>query len=728
MNDLDMQIANKRRKCGGRDPKKIGVWKIGRTIGTGSSGRVRIARNSKTGQYAAVKIMSKTALNSQVSLNRLADEVEHKQLAIEREIVVMKLIDHPNIMRLYDVWETSTELFLILEYIQGGELFEYLCEKGRLPTGEALDYFQQIISAVDYCHRFNIAHRDLKPENILLDQNRNVKIADFGMAAWQANKQDGLLYTSCGSPHYAAPEIINGEPYNGSAADIWSCGIILYALLSGRLPFDDEDCSILLAKVTLGEYVMPSDINPLAQDLIRQMLTTDVGKRITMANIQKHPFYVSRKPKLTGHAMPNLDDIARPIGSASSIDPDIFANLRTLWHGTPDQDIVQSLLNEERNWQKGIYHLLVECRRKHAEIREEVNDNGVVLMKNKSKRAKSKTSDKEVRSTTHGAPRASAFKTHDTSPESESSFSESVAHPPITVRECYNGDIRQLADHLNARFETTALSVCTKSPDLDKLNGILALQIRDTNPTAIQDTKHAKEPLSVRWRNKVQRQAISLPLGEKENETRQWFDDENGVKRRSGHALKRVQIVEPREKRTNKLKKVTGRTKDTASPSPPLSDCSRSAGTFPGTASPVRCASPKRSWLASVFKIKSMGYSLMSTRDIHTTRNECRRLIMAMGAKVMLDDVEGLGVLRCRLDEGTEGARGIKFRVEVQPATDEQEGYSVCLLVVHEKGSVEGFKRVFSCLREGWTAMDGERDGGADRFIIPAGSFGGGLL
>src|ERR1700730_384389 len=124
----------------------------------------------KTHQKAAVKIVSKTSLSG--SVESLANGVagERVLLAIEREIVIMKLIEHPNIMRLYDVWETSTELYLILEYVQGGELFDYLCQKGKLPIPEALNYFQQIISAIDYCHRFNIAHRDLKPENILLDK------------------------------------------------------------------------------------------------------------------------------------------------------------------------------------------------------------------------------------------------------------------------------------------------------------------------------------------------------------------------------------------------------------------------------------------------------------------------------------------------------------------------------------------------------------------------------
>ncbi|KAJ3540555.1 hypothetical protein NMY22_g4247 [Coprinellus aureogranulatus] len=341
-----------------RDPKMIGLWTVGRTIGKGASGRVRIARHSKSGQYAAIKIISKSTLPplmSQISINRLADVTEHVQLSVEREIVVMKLINHPNIMKLYDVWETSTDLYLILEYVQGGELFDYLCTKGRLPKDEALSYFQQIISAVDYCHRFNIAHRDLKPENILLDEQSNIKIADFGMAAWQSDPKDANLRTSCGSPHYAAPEIITGQAYNGASADIWSCGIILHALLVGKLPFDDEDCPTLLEMITRAKFVMPTDIDPLAQDLLRRMLEKDVKKRISMAGIVTHPFFLSQAPKQLDYPLPDLDSVAQPVSSVSSIDPDIFANLRTLWHGTSDADLIESLKNDERNWQKGIY-------------------------------------------------------------------------------------------------------------------------------------------------------------------------------------------------------------------------------------------------------------------------------------------------------------------------------------------------------------------------------------
>ena len=326
----------------------------------------------KTKQYAAVKIVSKNALvNSRMSLNSLAEDHERILQGIEREIVIMKLIEHPNIMRLYDVWETSTELYLILEYVEGGELFDYICENGRLSTSEALGCFQQIITAVDYCHHFNIAHRDLKPENLLLDGKKNIKVADFGMAAWQKSNSNGMLRTACGSPHYAAPEVIAGTPYDGSASDIWSCGIILFALLAGRLPFDDDDLATLLEKVKIAKFEIPSHIDRQAQHLISRMLEKDVQKRITMPDILVHPFFTSRSPKPTLVRVPDLAEIAKPIVRASDIDPDLFDNLRTLWNGTPDQQLIRRLLNSEPTWEKAVYHLLVQYRARRLENYDE---------------------------------------------------------------------------------------------------------------------------------------------------------------------------------------------------------------------------------------------------------------------------------------------------------------------------------------------------------------------
>nr|ODN90894.1 CAMK/CAMKL/GIN4 protein kinase [Cryptococcus depauperatus CBS 7855] len=370
--------TQKKRKSGSsaRDEKQyIGQWRIGRTIGKGSSGRVKIAKHAVTGKYAAIKIVPKgLILNSRMSMSEAGAKADKVLLGIEREIVIMKLIDHPNVLNLYDVWETSSELFLIMEYVPGGELFDYLVKRGRLPVSEALHYFQQIIFAVDYCHRFNICHRDLKPENLLLDKDKNIKVADFGMAAWEAGER--MLETSCGSPHYASPEIVSGKAYHGSSSDIWSCGIILFALLTGRLPFDDDNIRSLLQKVKIGVFEMPDEIKDPARDLLKRMLERDPESRITMPKILNHPFFVSRPPRpIPGRSLvspPSLDEVARPVNSVTEIDPDIMNNLKTLWHGAPDQEIIDNLMCKEqvipnKTWEKTIYHLLVKYRSKHLE-------------------------------------------------------------------------------------------------------------------------------------------------------------------------------------------------------------------------------------------------------------------------------------------------------------------------------------------------------------------------
>ncbi|KAF8513471.1 kinase-like domain-containing protein [Gautieria morchelliformis] len=375
------------KKSGDDDPRMIGQWKIGRTIGKGSSGRVKLARHVKTHQYAAIKIVSKTALiNSRISMTDAPAHAEKVLLSIEREIVIMKLIDHPNVLSLYDVWETANELYLIMEYVEGGELFDYLVSRRRIHADEALHYFQQIISAISYCHGFNIAHRDLKPENLLLSKSgtcQNIKVADFGMAAY--TDPLALLSTSCGSPHYASPEVIEGKSYKGNVSDIWSCGVILYALLVGRLPFDHENLRVLLAKVKMAKYETPKDIPAAARDLISRMLEKDVTQRITvriptrlidsqMTQILKHPFFLSTTPSpslLLSVQTPTLYTLSskteKAIHSEDDIDADIFDNLRTLWHGTPASHIIDGLLSSEKTWEKAVYYLLLKYRSKHLE-------------------------------------------------------------------------------------------------------------------------------------------------------------------------------------------------------------------------------------------------------------------------------------------------------------------------------------------------------------------------
>jgi serine/threonine protein kinase len=274
------------------DPRSVGPWIIGECVGRGASGRVRIAKHSTTGQLAAVKILPiQPILNSRASLATQLAKSDRQRLEIDREIIMMKLMNHPNIIRIYDVYENQNELFLILEYVEGGELFDFLVHRKKLPSLEALAFFKQIIYALNYAHSFSIIHRDLKPENILIHSLNPplIKIADWGMAAFAPPSLK--LETCCGSPHYASPEIVAGSKYDGSATDVWSCGVILHALLTGRLPFDGDNVKELLAKVAAGVFKMPEEIDPQAQDLLSRMLVVDSSKRITVRLFYPFAFF-----------------------------------------------------------------------------------------------------------------------------------------------------------------------------------------------------------------------------------------------------------------------------------------------------------------------------------------------------------------------------------------------------------------------------------------------------
>lgn len=345
----------------------IGPWKLGETLGLGSTGKVQLARNKSTGQEAAVKVISKAVFNSgNVSGTSIVGSNTPDALpyGIEREIIIMKLLNHPNVLRLYDVWETNTDLYLVLEYAEKGELFNLLVERGPLPENEAIRFFRQIIIGVSYCHALGIVHRDLKPENLLLDHKYNIKIADFGMAALETEGK--LLETSCGSPHYAAPEIVSGIPYQGFASDVWSCGVILFALLTGRLPFDEEDGNIraLLLKVQKGEFELPSDdeISREAQDLISKILTVDPERRIKARDILKHPLlqkYPSIRDSKSIRDLPREDTYLTPLSeSNSSIDATILQNLVILWHGRDPDGIRAKLQEPGANAEKTLYALL----------------------------------------------------------------------------------------------------------------------------------------------------------------------------------------------------------------------------------------------------------------------------------------------------------------------------------------------------------------------------------
>ncbi|XP_044141732.1 maternal embryonic leucine zipper kinase-like [Bufo gargarizans] len=252
-------------------------YQLHETIGTGGFAKVKLGTHLLTGEKVAIKIMDKESLRD--DLPRVKTEIE-----------AMKNLSHQHVCRLYHVIETSKKIFMILEYCPGGELFDYIIAKDRLTEDEARVFFRQIVSAVAYIHSQGYAHRDLKPENLLIDEDQNLKLIDFGLCAKPKGGMDYHLMTCCGSPAYAAPELIQGKAYIGSEADIWSMGVLMYALMCGYLPFDDDNVMALYKKIMRGKYEIPKWLSPGSVLLLSQMLQVDPKKRISVKHLLRHPW------------------------------------------------------------------------------------------------------------------------------------------------------------------------------------------------------------------------------------------------------------------------------------------------------------------------------------------------------------------------------------------------------------------------------------------------------
>ncbi|KAJ6443984.1 CAMK/CAMKL/GIN4 protein kinase [Purpureocillium lavendulum] len=320
----------------------VGPWQLGRTLGKGSSARVRLCRHNITRQLAAVKIVNRRMAylvqdSSLAALSKwdssLPEQINGEMrvpMAIEREVAILKLIEHPNIMRLYDIWENRSEIYLILEYIDQG-----IFSPSSTPMGAC------------------------------------IKIADFGMAALHQTDTHHLA-TACGSPHYAAPELLKNRQYRGDRADIWSLGVILYAMLSATLPFDDPDLRVMMAKTKKGHYEMPRGISPEAADLIRRMLQVNPDRRITLKEIWRHPLvqkynYTDDFGDITGQLPDTRKGFQYSPVLRSEIDPQLLRQLRSMWHMFSEQDLVLKLTCDEPNDQKAFYWLLYNYRDKQLE-------------------------------------------------------------------------------------------------------------------------------------------------------------------------------------------------------------------------------------------------------------------------------------------------------------------------------------------------------------------------
>ncbi|XP_036406179.1 MAP/microtubule affinity-regulating kinase 3-like isoform X5 [Megalops cyprinoides] len=266
------RCRNSIASCADEQPH-IGNYRLLKTIGKGNFAKVKLARHILTGREVAIKIIDKTQLNP-TSLQKLF-----------REVRIMKILNHPNIVKLFEVIETEKTLYLVMEYASGGEVFDYLVAHGRMKEKEARAKFRQIVSAVQYCHQKHIVHRDLKAENLLLDADMNIKIADFGFS--NEFTLGSKLDTFCGSPPYAAPELFQGKKYNGPEVDVWSLGVILYTLVSGSLPFDGQNLKELRERVLRGKYRIPFYMSTDCENLLKRFLVLNPTKRGTLEQIMK---------------------------------------------------------------------------------------------------------------------------------------------------------------------------------------------------------------------------------------------------------------------------------------------------------------------------------------------------------------------------------------------------------------------------------------------------------
>lgn len=284
-----------------RTRTRVGKYELGKTIGEGSFAKVRVAKNVETGDVVAIKILDR----DQVLRHKMVEQ-------LKREISTMKLIKHPNVIKIFEVMASKTKIYIVIEFADGGELFDKIAKHGRLGEDEARRYFQQLINAVDYCHSRGVFHRDLKPENLLLDSHGVLKVSDFGLSALSQQLQgDGLLHTACGTPNYVAPEVLKDKGYDGTASDVWSCGVILYVLMAGYLPFDEPSLMALYLKICSADFTFPSWFSSGAKKLIKRVLDPEPLTRITVAEIIEDEWFKKeyRPPQFEQEAHVNVDDV-----------------------------------------------------------------------------------------------------------------------------------------------------------------------------------------------------------------------------------------------------------------------------------------------------------------------------------------------------------------------------------------------------------------------------------
>ncbi|OHT17238.1 CAMK family protein kinase [Tritrichomonas foetus] len=326
---------------------EIGNYTFISKLGSGSFATVWLAQHKLIGSKVAIKIIQKSSINSNEAITRF-----------NRECALLKQMDHPFIAELFEIIETETCSFLVMEYAEHGNMLEYVNKNGRLDENKARHYFCQIISALDYIHNEKyVAHRDLKAENVLLDSHDNIRLIDFGLSN-VFTRDTPELKTACGSPAYASPEMIQGFPYT-KAADMWSAGILLYAMVVGRLPYDDKNITVILQKIVNEEVKYPSFLSLSLIDLLKRLLTKNPDHRITLTRLKEHVWFSQSEYQVVF----DFNNIGRVNLYSKQIDPSIVQQLANLGIDIPS--LTSSLMSNELNQLTAIYKILKKERMMH---------------------------------------------------------------------------------------------------------------------------------------------------------------------------------------------------------------------------------------------------------------------------------------------------------------------------------------------------------------------------
>ncbi|KAK5268025.1 Serine/threonine-protein kinase [Exophiala xenobiotica] len=289
---------------------QTGTWSLGKTIGQGSMGKVKLARNAETGEQAAIKIVPRQTLDDHGNAkDERADR--SKEIRTAREAAMVSLLSHPYICGMIDVQRTNYHWYMLFEYVNGGQMLDYIIAHGRLKEKQARKFGRQIASALDYCHRNSIVHRDLKIENILISKNGDIKIIDFGLSNLFSPRS--LLKTFCGSLYFAAPELLQARQYTGPEVDVWSFGIVLYVLVCGKVPFDDQSMPQLHAKIKRGVVDYPQWLTAECKNIISRMLVVDPKERASLQEIMNHPWMIKGFNGPPDNYLPNREPLSLPL-------------------------------------------------------------------------------------------------------------------------------------------------------------------------------------------------------------------------------------------------------------------------------------------------------------------------------------------------------------------------------------------------------------------------------